>query len=181
MSSLEGYGYFYFMGFCVHKVIMAVFIVKKALIIFCLLFLSNLLFAKPMQDFYDVKIISVYDGDTFTVSLPCPYPIFCEKISVRVKNIDTPELKTKNKCEKAAAKRARTITENFLKNGKIILKNCERDKYFRLLCEVKNISNKTETDLSYLLFKNNLAYSYLGGAKQKISWCTHISASNTFV
>lgn len=169
MSSLEDYGYFYFMDFCRHKIIMAVFIVKnRVLIIFCLLFLTNLLFAKSVQDFYDVKIISVYDGDTFTVSLPCQYPIFCDKISVRVKNIDTPELKTKNKCEKVAAKRAKTITENFLKNGKIILKNCERDKYFRLLCEVKNISHKTETDLSDLLFKNNLAYSYFGGAKNKL-------------
>ncbi len=159
------------MGFCVHKIIMAVFIVKnKALIIICLLFLTTNIFAKTMQDFYDVKIISVYDGDTFKVSLPCQIPIFCESISVRVKNIDTPELKTKNKCEKLAAKKAKKLTKEFLSEGNIILKNCERDKYFRLLCEVKQISDK-EKDLSVLLLKNNLAYRYFGGTKQETNWC----------
>ena len=96
MSSFEDYGYFYFMGFCVHKVIMAVFIIKnKVLIIFCLLLFTSILSARPMQDFYNVKIISVYDGDTFTVSLPCRYPIFCEKISVRVKTLTHRNLKPK--------------------------------------------------------------------------------------
>ena len=151
---------------------MAVFIVKsKALIIICFLFLISPLFAKTMQDFYNVKIISVYDGDTFKVSLPCKYPIFCENISVRIKNIDTPELKTKNKCEKIAAKKAKKLTQDFLTNGKIVLKNCERDKYFRLLCEVKKQISDEETDLSKILFKNNLAYKYFGGIKQEINWC----------
>ena len=169
MSSLEDYGYFYFMGLCKHKIIMAVFIVKnKALIIICLLFLISPLFAKTMQDFYDVKIISVYDGDTFKVSLPCNYPIFCKNISMRVKNIDTPELKAKNKCEKAAAKRAKKLTQNFLTGDNIVLKNCERDKYFRLLCEVKNVQGK---DLACEIINNNLGYFYEGATKQKINWC----------
>ncbi len=147
---------------------MAVFIEKnKTLIIICLLFFISPLFAKPMQDFYNVKIISVYDGDTFKVSLPCQIPIFCENISVRVKNIDAPELKTKDKCERIAAKKAKKLTKEFLSGGKIILKNCERDKYFRLLCEVK----KEETDLSLFLLKNNSAYQYFGRTKQKTNWC----------
>ncbi len=171
MSSLEGYGYFYFMDLYRHKIIMAVFISKKTLIIICLLFVASILFAKPVQDFYDVKIVSVYDGDTFKVNLPCGYPIFCSNISVRVKDIDTPEIKTANKCEKAAAKRAKKLTQDFLSVGSIILKNCERDKYFRLLCEVKNILFGEEIDLSKLLLKNKLAYKYFGGTKRKINWC----------
>ena len=151
---------------------MAVFIIKnKALIIIYLLFLAVNVFAKTMQDFYNVKIISVYDGDTFKVSLSCDYPIFCQNISVRVKNIDTPELKTKNKCEKAVAKKAKKLTQDFLTGGNIVLKNCERDKYFRLLCEVKKQISDEETDLANLLFQENLAYKYFGGTKQKINWC----------
>ena len=155
---------------------MAVFISKKTLIIICLLFVASILFAKPVQDFYDVKIVSVYDGDTFKVNLPCGYPIFCSNISVRVKDIDTPEIKTANKCEKAAAKRAKKLTQDFLSGDNIILRNCERDKYFRLLCEVKNILFGEEIDLSKLLLKNKLAYKYFGGTKQEINWCT---SSNT--
>ena len=152
---------------------MAVFIYKKILLIICLLFLTNILFAKTTQDFYDVKIVSVYDGDTFKVNLPCNFPIFCRNIPVRVKNIDTPELKTQNKCEKAAAKRAKKLTRDFLSGGNIILRNCERDKYFRLLCEVKReIIFNEETELSVLLLKNKLAYKYSGGTKQEINWCT---------
>ena len=90
---------------------MAVFVFKdKILTIILLLIGTGTLLAKPVQDFYDVKIVSVYDGDTFKVNLPCNFPIFCRNISVRVKNIDTPELKTQNKCEKAAAKRAKKLT-----------------------------------------------------------------------
>ncbi len=161
------------MGLCKHKITMAVFIVKKVLIILCLMFLTFPLSAKNMQDFYNVKIISVYDGDTFKVSLPCNYPIFCQNISVRVKNIDTPELKTKNKCEKIAAKKAKKLTKDFLTGGNIILKNCERDKYFRLLCEVKKQISDEETDLANLLFQKNLAYKYFGGTKQEVNWCIY--------
>ena len=161
------------MGSRKHKIIMAVFVVKKALIIFCLVFLTFPLFAKTMQDFYNVRIISVYDGDTFKVSLPCDYPIFCQNISVRVKNIDTPELKTKNKCEKVAAKKAKKLTQDFLTGGNIVLRNCERDKYFRILCEVKRQISDEETDLSLLLLKNNLTYKYFGGTKQEVNWCIY--------
>ena len=173
MSSLEGYGYFYFMELFCRKIIMAVFVFKdKILTIILLLIGTGTLLAKPVQDFYDVKIVSVYDGDTFKVNLPCNFPIFCRNISVRVKNIDTPELKTQNKCEKAAAKRAKKLTQDFLSGGNIILKNCERDKYFRLLCEVKReIIFNEETELSVLLLKNKLAYKYSGGTKQKTNWC----------
>ncbi len=163
---------FYFMELFCHKIIMAVFIYRINLIIY-FLFFTVILFAKPMQDFYNVKIISVYDGDTFKVCLPCQLSIFCDDISVRVKNIDTPELKTKDKCERVAAKRAKKLTKEFLSGGNIILKNCERDKYFRLLCEVKKeiILTKEESDLSLLLLKNNLAYQYCGKTKQEINWC----------
>ena len=38
---------------------------------------------------------------------------------------------------KVLAKQAKAFTKNFLKGGKILLRNCGRDKYFRLLCDVK--------------------------------------------
>ena len=33
----------------------------------------------PNQNFYKVRLASVYDGDTFKVYLACRYPLFCKK------------------------------------------------------------------------------------------------------
>ena len=56
------------------------------------------------DNFRKVKLISVYDGDTFKVNLPCKKEIFCKNILVRVKGIDTPEITTKNTCQKQKEK-----------------------------------------------------------------------------
>ncbi|WP_428080667.1 thermonuclease family protein [Candidatus Avelusimicrobium alvi] len=128
------------------------------------------------QNFYKVRLASVYDGDTFKVYLACRYPLFCKKMSVRVNGVDCPELKTKNPCEKKAAQRAKRFTEDFLKSGSIILRNCTKDKYFRLLCDVfvrepLDSTRKAEKSLSQALLGEQLAVLYNGGIKQKISWC----------
>jgi len=148
--------------------------VKEIIFLFFIV-LAGALFAEVTpQDFLDVKIASIYDADTFKVYLDCAYPVFCKKIPVRVKNIDAPEIKTKDKCEKAAAQKAKKLTQEFLK-GKIVLRNCERDKYFRLLCEVKKqiISENglQEFDLAEMLLQKQLSYGYYGGTKEKRNWC----------
>ena len=112
------------------------------------------------NDFKEVKLISVYDGDTFKVNLSCKKAVFCKEISVRVRGIDTAELKTKNLKEKQKALAAKEFTEQFLFSGKIILRNCQRDKYFRLLCEVF-VENKKETiNLAQELLSSDLAIKY---------------------
>lgn len=133
-------------------------------------------YSKGLQNFYGVELVSVYDGDTFKVNLPCEYDVFCKKINVRVKGIDTPEIRTKDPCEKKIAKKAKSFTKRFLKSGSIILRNCERDKYFRLLCEVfvrdpNNPTKKAEKSLSEVLLAQKLAVSYEGGTKKSINWC----------
>lgn len=128
-----------------------------------------------LQNFFKVKIASVYDGDTFKVYLACNYPIFCRQTGVRVKGIDCPEIKTKNTCEKQKAKEAKDFTNKFLKSGQVILRNCQKDKYFRILCDVKSrqvLEGKTiEKDLAQGLLAAKLAYAYDGGTKQKVDWC----------
>lgn len=148
--------------------------VKEIIFLFFTLLAGTLFAEVTPQNFLDVKIASIYDADTFKVYLDCAYPIFCKKIPVRVKNIDAPEIKTKDKCEKAAAQKAKKLTQEFLK-GKIVLRNCERDKYFRLLCEVKRqiISENglQEFDLAEMLLQRQLSYGYYGGTKEKRNWC----------
>jgi endonuclease YncB( thermonuclease family) len=112
-------------------------------------------------------VVNVYDGDTFRVNLQCDYDVLCNNLPVRVSGIDTPEIKTKDGCEKRAAKKAKAFTQTFLKGKNIELKNCKRDKYFRLLCDVfadgKNLAEE--------ILNAGLAVPYDGGTKQKTDWC----------
>lgn len=114
-----------------------------------------------LQNFNKVSLASVYDGDTFKVYLACKYPIFCKAIPVRVRGVDCPEMRGGTPETKAAAKAAKTFTKQFLRGGKILLRNCGRDKYFRLLCEVK----VNGADLGTALLERGHAVPYDGGTK----------------
>lgn len=114
------------------------------------------------QGFNKVSLASVYDGDTFRVHLACKYGVFCKTIPIRVRGVDCPEIKGGSEETKALAKEAKAFTKNFLKGGKILLRNCGRDKYFRLLCDVK-INGK---NLGEELLKAGHAIPYDGGTKE---------------
>lgn len=110
----------------------------------------------------NVSVASVYDGDTFKINLNCSLAVYCEKVPVRVLGVDCPEIKGKTAKEKARAQKAKAFTKAFLDNGPISLSDCGRDKYFRLLCAVKNAQGQ---DLAEELIKRDLGYSYYGGKK----------------
>ena len=117
-----------------------------------------------IQDFNKVSLVSVYDGDTFRVNLKCKYRIFCKSIPIRVRGVDCPEIKSGSDATKALAKQAKEFTKNFLSSGKIFLRNCGRDKYFRLLCDVKvNGQNLGEE-----LMKAGYAIPYDGGVQNSL-------------
>ena len=121
----------------------------------------------PVQDeqtFEDVSIASVYDGDTFKINLNCSLAVYCEKVPVRVRGVDTPEIKGKTQREKNLAQKAKEFTKEFLSVAPVSLSNCGRDKYFRLLCDVTNGEGK---DLARELIKRDYGYSYQGGTKSK--------------
>lgn len=114
------------------------------------------------QVFENVSIASIYDGDTFKINLNCSLAVYCEKVPVRVRGVDTPEIKGKTEREKKLAQQAKEFAKEFLSQEPINLSNCSRDKYFRLLCDVKNGQGK---DLARELIKHDLGYSYDGGTK----------------
>ena len=119
------------------------------------------------EDFNNVKLKRVYDGDTLFVDIPNTPSVFGKSIGIRVLGLDTPEIKGKTKCEKVLAYTAKKYVESLLKNANIKLKNCTRGKYFRLVCEVW-YDNKS---LTKELIKQGLAYEYYGKTKQNVNWC----------
>lgn len=120
------------------------------------------------KTFRCVKVLKNYDGDTITVNIPNVPPLLGKNISVRVLGIDTPEVRTKNKCEKEAGRIAKNLVSATLKKAKVIeLHDVQRDKYFRILADVK-VDGRS---LKEILLKNNLAYEYDGGTKKNPDWC----------
>ena len=126
------------------------------------------------QNFNKVTLASVYDGDTIRVHLACKYGVFCKTIPIRVRGVDCPEIKGGTAETKVLAKQAKTFTKNFLKGGKILLRNCGRDKYFRLLCDVKVNGNS----LAEELLKAGYAIPYDGGTKTPIIADTFLNLKN---
>jgi len=109
----------------------------KILIIFLLPVLAWGNCGNSVNDFCRVKVERVYDGDTFFVAIPKLHNLFRNNLGVRVKGIDTPELRSGSKYEKAAAKLAKAETILFLGEAKRVdLKGCVKGKYFRIVCDV---------------------------------------------
>lgn len=119
----------------------------------------------PVEDgalFRNVSVASVYDGDTFKINLNCSLAVYCEKVPVRVRGVDCPEIKGKTEKEKRLAQEAKAFTKEFLSKKPITLTDCGRDKYFRLLCDVMNGEDE---DLARELIRRKLGYAYDGGKK----------------
>jgi len=142
--------------------------IKNAALLLVLLLMTKLYAEAPKYDFDNPEYVKNYDGDTITFNLKDVHPLLGKDISVRVYGIDAPELKTTNACEKERAIKAKDLVYTSLKNAKTIqLKDCARDKYFRMLCKVF-FDNKS---LSAELLKQGLAYEYYGKTKEEIDWC----------
>lgn len=142
--------------------------------IYMILFLLQIALASSCshdaKTFRCVKVLKNYDGDTITVNIPDVHPLLGEKVSVRIRGIDTAEVRGKSPCEKEAARTARNLVESLTKNAKHVeLTNIERDKYFRVLADVL-VDGKSIKDV---LIKNQLAVAYDGGTKQKVNWCDY--------
>jgi len=82
-------------------------------------------------------VIKVYDGDTITIASKMPYensPLF--RFSVRLDGIDTPEIKSKDKNEKALSILARDALSQLIMHKNVTLTNVKNEKYGRILADV---------------------------------------------
>ncbi len=111
------------------------------------------------------EVTSIYDGDTFRVTIRNWPAVAGQRVPVRLYGIDTPEMRDKRPKVRDLARRAKQFSVEHLRNGKRIeLREIRRDKYFRLLAEVW-IDGQS---LGALLLKAGLAKPYDGGTKN--SW-----------
>jgi endonuclease YncB( thermonuclease family) len=111
------------------------------------------------------KVIKVYDGDTITVASKLPFnksPIY--RFSVRLRSIDSPEIKGVNKIECDLAIAARDALHKLI-YGKIIeLRNNGKEKYGRLLADLYY----NDIHINKWMVDNGYAVKYDGGKKSTI-------------
>ena len=112
------------------------------------------------------KYISAYDGDTFRVDVAEIHPLIGQNMPIRLRGVDTPEIRAKCDQEKALAIKARDFVRDLLANAEtILLENIDRGKYFRIVADV----SVDGVDLGSTLIENGLGRPYDGGKKE--SWC----------
>lgn len=111
-------------------------------------------------------VVSVYDGDTFTLAVWNQEIQKWTKWPVRVAGIDCPELRTKNANEKTIALKAKAFVESVILKKRVQLKNVSREKYGRILADIF-IEHEVKS-LNEMLLEQRLAVAYDGGTKKII-------------
>ncbi len=125
--------------------------------------LSFPIFANDIQ----TKVISVYDGDTFTIEQK---DIADKNYRVRIRGIDTAEYGWRAECieETSLSIKAKEFTSTSILNKEVTLKNIGTDKYGRLLADVYVDTN---INVASELLKKGLAQPYNPPQQNKPKWC----------
>lgn len=118
------------------------------------------------------KVVSVYDGDTIKVIFPLNGVFY--KWNCRLLGVDTPELRTKNKLEKAFGYVVRDKLREKIMSSIVSLKCEDLDKYGRLLVTI--LCDDDKCNVNEWLINNDYAFSYDGGTKK--SWEEYLSSKD---
>jgi len=111
-------------------------------------------------------VIKVYDGDTLTIGWT--HSNRNVRSSLRIRGIDTPELRSKSEEEKQMASVARSRLEEATMKKVVTLISPGLDKYGRFLCD---LSTEDITSISqYMLQAKDICHEYDGGKRQP--WTT---------
>jgi len=123
---------------------------------------------KVGEDFFlDVKYRSCYDGDTCRFDISGVHPLIGDNMPVRLRGIDTPEIKGKCDAEKRKAIEARNLLRNLLKEAqKIDLVEVSKGKYFRFVALIE----ADGVDTSKVILDTKLGVPY-DGEKKTHDWC----------
>ena len=116
-------------------------------------------------------VTGAYDGDTLYVDADI-WPNQIWRGSVRVRGVDSPEIRGQCEQEKQWAIQARDYVRELLTDETVYLAQIENDKYGGRVLAAVDVRNADETgfdNLADLLIENNYGRAYDGGERQ--AWC----------
>ena len=135
---------------------------KRLLIVGFILGIINVANATPAIVQY------IVDGDTFIADLLLRDEIEVMSVSVRLINVDTPEIHGQCDSEIKRAEYAKQRLSELIPVGtKVELKNVKNDKYDGRIDA--NVYDSTNRDVGQILIKEKVGRPYNGGHRQ--SWC----------
>ena len=117
---------------------------------------------------YEYAVTGVYDGDTFYINMP-GLPPELSRLGVRVRGIDTPEIRGKCDAEKHNANGAKLFTTRMIRlsGNRVILQGLKWDKYGgRIDADVYLMNGEKLADL---MIMQGYARPYQGG--RRAGWC----------
>nr|WP_272212943.1 hypothetical protein [Marinicella sp. W31]MDC2878873.1 hypothetical protein [Marinicella sp. W31] len=116
------------------------------------------IYAGPVR----AEVVRVIDGDTIVVQAR-PWPGQIVETSVRIRGVDTPELRSSCNAERQAASIARDYVVSLLHAGETVqLRQIAGDKYFGRV--VADVMLPDERDLSYLLLEGASPFPMMADA-----------------
>jgi micrococcal nuclease len=124
------------------------------------------------QNKYDVRLVKVVDGDTVDVDIDLGFGIWLHDERVRIKGIDTPESRTRDKIEDLFGEAAKARVKEIMENNEVRLITEEdrkgedmKGKFGRILGDFEVDGQKT---LTATLIEEGHAVAYFGGSKEEI-------------
>lgn len=131
----------------------------------------------PLDDGDKAVVIKVYDGDTLTIGFRHGHNLRPVRQNVRIRGIDTPELKTKVEKEKELALLAKTRLKEVTMGKVVTILSPTSDKYGRLLCDLS--TEQLNSVASFMLQEKEFCREYQGGKRQP--WTSFTTSGTTSV
>jgi hypothetical protein len=110
------------------------------------------------------KVVKVYDGDTITIASKLPFedsPVY--RFRVRLRDIDSPEIKGHTNTEKNLAIIARDALHDKIFDKIVRIENRGTEKWGRLLADIYC----NDTHINKWMLENGYAVCYDGGTKNR--------------
>ena len=142
---------------------------KRGLLVFIYLisFFPEIVEADTYGNLLDVEVVRVYDGDTFFVDIPSLHPIIGVDMGIRLRGVNTPEIRGRCDAERALAIVARDFIRMLIEDARRVdLIEIGRGKFFRIVATVLIDG----VNLAELLIEASLAVPD-DGSGQRGDWC----------
>ena len=139
---------------------------KKILFGFLLVFIHSAVMGVP------ATVIKIIDGDTFLAKVALSDKINVLTISVRLRNVDTPEIHGMCDEEIKMALQAKQRLAELIPEGTIVeIDNVTNDKYQGRIDA--SVYDSKKRDVGKILIKEKLGRPYSGGKREP--WCKNIA------
>ncbi len=110
----------------------------------------------------EARVVRVIDGDTFVAEAHV-WPGQRITVSVRIRGVDAPEMRSRCAAEKAAARKARAVLDRLLAEGSVWISDISGGKYYgRVLADV---TTEPGGDVASRLLDARLVAAYGGGRR----------------